>query len=106
MHFFTFKRWVELNSVILLNWIRIRLYQTVWIRIQINGFGAKIFSYIHIVLFVPAAFTHFINYVTISWPDSKYTVYPGSSHPFHKVSYYMKWAITAWTYSSGSMCAP
>ena len=27
------------------------------------------------------------------------TVCPRSSHPFHIVSYYMKWVTTSWTYS-------
>ena len=33
-------------------------------------------------------------------PSNKGTVCPGSSDPFHIVSYYIKWVTTSWTYST------
>ena len=41
--------------------------------------------------------TYYIKWGTTSWT---YTVCPRSSDPFYIVTYYIKWVTTSWTYST------
>ena len=54
---------------------------------------------VHLALPMPPPDSLYPPYLQMSIYWVLYTVCPGSSDPFHVVSYYIKWVTASWTYS-------
>ena len=57
-------------------------------------FSFSIMSYLFTSWSSPFSFLFFFTYCIVV------TLCPGSSDPFYKVTYYIKWVITSWTHST------